>query len=147
MGVPPLLVSDDDRVELEGWVRARTLDARYAQRARIVLLAADGVSNLAIGDILGMHCNQIAVWRRRYVEFGVDGLDDPPRPGHPPVYDHNDVILLVKTLTEPPPDPATAGRWTCSRRVWLNTESRSRRRRRGGSVRRWISTVADRELD
>ena len=31
-------------------------------------------------------------------------------PGRPPVYDHDDVILLVKTVTEPPPDPAT--RWT-----------------------------------
>ena len=61
-------------------------------------------------SIVGMHYNQVAVWRRRYGEFGLDGLDDEPRPGRPPVYDHDDVILLVKTVTETPPDPAT--RWT-----------------------------------
>ena len=110
MRLPPLSVSDEDRGELESWVRSRTIDARYAQRARIVLLAADGESNRAIGDVVGMHYNQVGVWRRRYVEFGVDGLDDEPRPGRPPVYDHDDVILLVKTVTESPPDPAT--RWT-----------------------------------
>jgi transposase len=110
MRLPALSVSGEDRVELESWVRARTIDARYAQRARIVLLAADGESNRAIGDAVGMHYNQVAVWRRRYVEFGVEGLDDEARPGRPPVYDHDDVILLVKTVTEPPPDPAT--RWT-----------------------------------
>jgi transposase len=110
MRLPPLSVTDEDRVELESWVRARTIDARYAQRARIALLAADGESNRAIGEIVGMHYNQVAVWRRRYEEFGVEGLDDEPRPGRPPVYDHDDVILLVKTVTDPPPDPAT--RWT-----------------------------------
>ena len=72
--------------------------------------AADGESNRAIGDAVGMHFNQVAVWRRRYVEFGVEGLDDEAHQGRPPVYDHDDVILLVKTVTEPPPDPAT--RWT-----------------------------------
>ena len=53
MRLPPLSVSGEDRLELESWVRARTIDARYAQRARIVLLAADGESNRAIGDIVG----------------------------------------------------------------------------------------------
>ena len=50
------------------------------------------------------------MWRRRYGEFGVVGLGDEERPGRPCVYDHDDVLLLVKTVTEPPPDGAT--RWT-----------------------------------
>ena len=53
------------------------------ERARIVLLAADGESNRAIGDAVGMHYNQVAVWRRRYVEFGVEGLDDEALSGSP----------------------------------------------------------------
>lgn len=110
MRLPPLSVSDEDRVELESWVRSRTIDHRYAQRARLVLLAAAGESNRAIGTAVGMHYNQVAVWRRRFEEYGLAGLDDETRPGRPPVYDHDDVILLVKTVTEPPPDPAT--RWT-----------------------------------
>ena len=81
-----------------------------AKRARIVLLAADGVSNREIGDVVDMHYNQVAVWRRRYDEFGLAGLGDEERPGRPCVYDHDDVLLLVKTVTEPPPHGAT--RWT-----------------------------------
>ena len=50
MRLPPLSVSDDDRVELEGWVRSRTIDHRDAQRARLVLLAAAGESNRALSN-------------------------------------------------------------------------------------------------
>jgi transposase len=110
MRLPPLIVSDDDRVELESWVRSRTIDHRYAQRARIVLLAAEGRSNREIGVAVEMHYNQVAVWRRRYAMCGVDGLDDDPRSGRPVVYGHDDVIRLVKFATEPAPN---ASRWTC----------------------------------
>jgi transposase len=50
------------------------------------------------------------VWRNRYRDFGLVGLDDGDRSGRPPVYGHDDVLLLVKTATEPPPDALT--RWT-----------------------------------
>jgi transposase len=75
-----------------------------------VLLAASGLSNRAIGELVGMHYNQVAVWRGRYRDFGLAGLEDEQRSGRPCVYDHDDVLLLVKTVTEPPPDGAT--RWT-----------------------------------
>jgi transposase len=73
-------------------------------------LAADGVPNRQIGVMVDMHYNQVAVWRRRYAEPGLAGLGDEERPGRPFVYSHDDVLLLVKTVTEPPPDQAT--RWT-----------------------------------
>lgn len=91
-------------------MRAGTVEARMAKRARIVLLAADGESNRAIGELVDLHYNQVGLWRKRYAEFGLAGLDDEERPGRPCVYDHDDVLLLVKTVTEPPPDGAT--RWT-----------------------------------
>ena len=91
-------------------MRAGTVEARLAKRARIVLLAAEGVSNRDIGEVVDLHYNQVAVWRRRYCELGFAGLDDEERPGRPCVYDHDDVLLLVKTVTEPPPDGST--RWT-----------------------------------
>ena len=95
---------------LESWTRAATVEARVAKRARIVLLAADGMSNRDIAELVDLHYNQVGIWRRRYTEFGVAGLDDLERSGRPPVYDHDDVLLLVKLVTEPPPDEAT--RWT-----------------------------------
>ena len=50
------------------------------------------------------------MWRERYGEFGLAGLDDVERSGRPCVYDHDDVLLLVKLVTEEPPDGTT--RWT-----------------------------------
>ncbi len=81
-----------------------------AKRARIVLMAADGASNRAIGAIVDLHYNQVGMWRSRYSEFGLAGLGDEERRGRPCVYSHDDVLLLVKTVTEPAPDGAT--RWT-----------------------------------
>ena len=53
------------------------------ERARLVLMAADGASNREIGATIGMHYNQVAVWRRRYGEFGLAGLADGERSGPP----------------------------------------------------------------
>ena len=44
------------------------------------------------------------------MRYGLVGLSDGDRPGRVPVYGHDDVLLMVKTVTEPPPDQAT--RWT-----------------------------------
>ena len=110
MRLPPLVLRPGDREELERRVRSNTVEARDAERARLVLMAAGGAPYRDIGVVIGMHYNQVAVWRRRYAEFGLVGLSDGDRPGRPRVYDHDDVLLLVKTVTEPPPDAAT--RWT-----------------------------------
>jgi len=110
MRLPPLKLRRGDRAELEARLRSKTLEARAVQRARIVLLAADGEPNRSIGDTVGMHYNQVALWRRRYEEFGLAGLEDEERTGRPPVYDHDDVLLLVKLVTEPAPEGAA--RWT-----------------------------------
>ena len=110
MRLPALKLRRGDRDVLESWTRAGTIEARLAKRARIVLAAADAMSNRDIGEMVEMHYNQVAVWRRRYAEFGLAGLGDEERSGRPCVYGHDDVLLLVKTVTEPPPGPAT--RWT-----------------------------------
>jgi len=91
-------------------MRSGTVEARMAKRARIVLLAADGVSNREIATLVGLHYNQVGLWRGRYADYGLAGLGDEERPGRPCVYDHDDVLLLVKTVTESPPDGST--RWT-----------------------------------
>jgi transposase len=110
MRLSPLQITDEERIELERRVRSKTVEARVAQRARIILLAADGVSNRRIGELVGMHFNQIGVWRQRFEVDRLAGLLDGDRPGRPPTYGHDDVLLLVKTVTEDPPDGAT--RWT-----------------------------------
>ncbi len=81
-----------------------------AKRARIILLAADGWSNRDIGEVVDLHYNQVGIWRRRYSDYGLAGLEDAERSGRPCVYGHDDVLLLVKLVTEAPPDETT--RWT-----------------------------------
>jgi transposase len=109
MRLAPLKVKRGDRPILEELTRSATIEARTAKRARIVLLASEGESNRAIGETVDMHYNQVAVWRSRYDEFGLAGLEDDERPGRPHVYDHDDVLLLVHTVTTEPDD---ASRWT-----------------------------------
>lgn len=111
MRLDPLVLRDGDRDVLEARVRARTYEARVQQRARIVLMAADGVSNRAIGEMVGMHYNQVGIWRKRYVTFGLGGLDDESRPGRPVVYGHDDVLKMVHLVTTDP--PVGWERWTC----------------------------------
>ncbi|HXW82707.1 MAG TPA: helix-turn-helix domain-containing protein, partial [Acidimicrobiales bacterium] len=110
MYLPPLKLRRGDRDVLESWARSGTIEARLAKRARIMLMAADGVSNRDIADTVGMHYNQVGLWRKRYSELGLAGLVDEERSGRPCVYDHDDVLLLVKMVTEDPPGATT--RWT-----------------------------------
>ena len=91
-------------------MRSNTIEARASKRARMILLMADGASNRSIGAAVDLHYNQVGIWRTRYEEFGLAGLEDEDRPGRPAVYDHDDVLLLVKLVTEDP--PAGAARWT-----------------------------------
>jgi transposase len=108
--LPPLKLHRGDRSVLESWTRAGTVEARMAKRARIVLMAADGCTNREIGELVDLHYNQVGMWRGRYAEYGLAGLDDLERSGRPCVYDHDDVLLLVKLVTENPPGGST--RWT-----------------------------------
>jgi transposase len=110
MYLPPLKLRSGDRDVLESWSRSGTIEARTAKRARIIMLAADGWSNRDIADAVDLNFNQVGIWRKRYGEFGLAGLGDLDRPGRPCVYGHDDVLLMVKLVTEDPPD--SSSRWT-----------------------------------
>lgn len=108
----PLRVTEQERVELERLVRARTAEQRLAQRARMVLAASRGRSLAAIAREEGVAPDTVARWRHRFVESGMAGLTDMPRSGRPPVYDHDDRVAIVAQVCEPP--PAGASHWTLS---------------------------------
>ena len=93
-----LELRDGDRGRLEALTRASTVSAGLATRARIVLLAADGVANTDIADLTGTSRPTVLKWRGRYAESGVDGLDDDPRPGRAVVID--EVAVLAETLAD-----------------------------------------------
>jgi transposase len=81
-------------------MRSSSVRTGLAQRARIVLLAADGVSNTAIAQKLRVSRPTVIRWRQRYERGGLAGLVDEPRSGRPRVVDHRDVVAV--TLASPP---------------------------------------------
>lgn len=96
-------VPDADRRGLERRVRDKGASARVVERARIVLLAAEGVPGKRIAAMVGCAEPTVVTWRGRYAEGGLAALEDLPRPGKPaqlPEQLRNRVLEL--TLTEPP---------------------------------------------
>src|SRR3954451_24082517 len=81
-------------------LRTPSLAAGLVQRARVVLLAADGVANYEIAERVGVSRPTVNLWRCRYSERGLPGLADQKRPGRPRSVDRSAVITA--TLTPPP---------------------------------------------
>jgi transposase len=100
MRAAPVGLREGDREQLERWVRSSTIPAGLAQRARIVLLAADGVSNVEIAERLGVSKPTVTSWRDRYRDGGLAALDDRPRSGRPRTLDHREIVAA--TLKSPP---------------------------------------------
>ena len=72
-GASPLSVTDGQREVLEVLVRSRTAQFRQVQRARVLLLAAEGVSNAEIAEECGVSRPTVLAWRS---QFATDGLKD-----------------------------------------------------------------------
>ena len=105
--VPPLSITEEERAELQRRVRAHTTPQRAAKRARVVLLAAEGVPNRQIATLVGMNQHTVSHWRHRFEAERLAGLEDRPRPGRPLVYGHDQRLRIVATVTQQPPDPAS----------------------------------------
>ncbi len=100
MRTQPMGLRPGDRELLVTWTRSSSIRAGLAQRARIVLLAADGVSNTEIAVRVGVARQTVISWRERYAASGITGLDDERRSGRPRTVDR--AQILAATLTPPP---------------------------------------------
>ena len=96
-------LTQEDRFTLEGWVRAGKTERRLADRARIILLAADGQGTIPIARSLRMRAARVSKWRVRFGRDGVRGLQDAPRPGAVRRYDQNTENRILAQLDAPPP--------------------------------------------
>ena len=98
-------LSEDERARLESWSRRRTTAQALALRSRIVLAAADGLSNLEIAERLAVSRQTVSKWRNRFAELRLDGLLDEPRPGRPrTISDEQVEAVVIKTLETKPKD-------------------------------------------
>jgi len=102
-----LELTDDEREQLRRWARRATSAQALAMRSRIVLACAEGRSNTAVADELGVSVQMVGKWRARFVEARLDGLADDPRPGRPPSITGEQVEDIVVATLESTPAHAT----------------------------------------
>jgi transposase len=98
-----LKVSKDEQEALDRLVRRGRTNRQLAFRARIILRSGAGRSNKQVARELRCAAATVGIWRRRFVERGLNGLQDEPRPGvERTVTDDQVENIVVKTLETVP---------------------------------------------
>ena len=105
---PPILLSSAERSTLVAWAHAKSLPLRVIQRAQIVTMAADGVTNQDIAECLEVSRPTVQLWRERFLALRVAGLEkDAPRPGRIPSIPGTKVRAIVEATLRTKPPAAT----------------------------------------
>ena len=97
-----IVLSNDQWQELERRERSRTLPQKVVLRAKIILMASKGKSNSVIARTLNLSRPTVIHWRSSFIEKGLDGLEDIPKPGRPPVLSEDTIKDIVSsTMVKP----------------------------------------------
>jgi putative transposase len=104
---PAVYCTDEERKQLESYIRSRSLPSGLSTRFRIILLAADGFGNKEISEKVGLSRVSVGKWRTRYAEKGLEGLHDELRPGRPRSISDEKVAELLHKALETRPEGAT----------------------------------------
>ena len=115
----PVTLSEGEHEQLSAIVSSRSLPHGLVRRARIVLMAADGISNNTIAERVGLSHQTVCQWRQRYLQQGLVGLHDELRPGRPRSISDEEVAELVRKTIQTKPQDGT--HWTI-RAVAKDTE-------------------------
>ena len=107
----PLIISDDVKLQLESVANSRTLPYAQVRRAQIILMSAKGLTNTAISQQVGLSISMVGLWRKRFIEQGLMGLYDQPRPGAPRTISDDQVAKLIEKTLKKKPEGTT--QWTC----------------------------------
>ena len=107
---PEIVLSEADRKALERTVRMKTSEQRSVLRSRIVLLSAAGAADLAVARQLGVNRHTVRLWRQRFREQGLAGLEDAPGRGRKPALASKVKEAILTGAVQP---PANRTRWSC----------------------------------
>jgi transposase len=108
---PAIVLTESESNILKRWSRAGKTPARLMQRAKIILLVAQGGRNEIIAEKLGIDPRQVSRWRRRFVEKRLAGIEkDLPRGGRNPSKREKLTPLIIETTTQT--KPANATHWS-----------------------------------
>ncbi len=108
----PLTLREGDRGRLEALTRSASARPSLAQRARIVLMSAEGLTNTEIARRTGATRPTIISWRNRYVAGGINALGDLPRPGRPAAVDELEVVATTLANGGRPPAHLGVNQWS-----------------------------------
>ncbi|MGH3670629.1 MAG: helix-turn-helix domain-containing protein [Pseudonocardiaceae bacterium] len=108
----PLTLRDGDHGPLEALARSTSARPSLAQRARIVLMSAEGLTNAEIARRTGATRPTVINWRKRYAAGGINALGDQPRPGRPAVVDELEVVATTLANGGHPPAHLGADHWS-----------------------------------
>jgi transposase len=108
----PLQLTSGQSHELQRLIQAPATPQKIVRRARIVLLAAQGRDNDEIAAELDTSTVTAGLWRQRFVDLGLAGLAEAPRPGRPPTLDEEKARRVLSEVVQP---PTNSGRWSCRR--------------------------------
>jgi transposase len=103
----PLSITPEQRKQLQAWSHRPKTAQALALRSRIVLLAAEGVSNTEIARRQGCSLPTAGKWRQRFLDQGLDGLLDEPRPGAPRRISDAEVERVLTRTLESQPEAST----------------------------------------
>ena len=105
---PPVVLDASQQETLKQWARCHSLPARQVERAKLVLLAATGQTDLEIAAALRISNQKAARWRKRFLSLGLNGLTkDAPRPGRKPAIAARLKAEVVRKTTQSKPSNAT----------------------------------------
>ena len=136
-------LSSEERSVLEERASSRTTSHAVVVRARIVLLAAEGLQNVQIADRVGVCVDVASKWRQRFFREGLPGLRDRPRSGRPRHFGA-EVVAGIKALACEPPEQRQVplSRWSSAE---LSTQAVSEglvTAISSSTVRRWLHASA-----
>jgi len=107
---PQIHLSQKDRVLLGAFAGTSREPSKVVERARIVLMAVNGLENQEIASRLGITRQKAGRWRERFAEFGIDGIkNDASRSGRPPVITKCKKTRTANMTQRQNPE---SGRWT-----------------------------------
>jgi transposase len=111
-GAEALVLTEEERRELQQMTQSRTLPAGDVMRSRMILLLADGVAYQKIQDLLDTTAPTIARWKRRFLQHRVAGLMEELHPGQAPsVRTPKLQAKVLAAIKEGPRDGST--HWSC----------------------------------
>ena len=102
-----VVLSDEEREQLQAWARRPTSAQALALRSRIILACEGDSSNTQIARELGVTRGMVTKWRNRFAVDRLDGLLDEPRPGRPRIVEDAQIEALITATLETAPRNAT----------------------------------------